>query len=77
MLTVHRATALEALKGGTCRNRLLGCAGRCTHSLLAASGPNTCGMRGHVVEEGVGKSTAGGDLAHLYLPCVDAKCEAQ
>lgn len=62
--TVHRAAALEALKGGACRDSLLGCAGRCTHSLLAASGPQTCGIRGYAVKEGMGKATAG-DLSHL------------
>lgn len=62
--TVHRAAALEALKGDACRDSLLGCAGRCTHSLLAASGPQTCGIRGCAVKEGTGKGTAG-DLTHL------------
>lgn len=77
VLTVHRAATLEALEGGARRNRLLGCAGCGTHSPLAASGPQTCEMRRHVVEEGVGKSTAGRDLAHLHPHCPDAKSEAQ
>lgn len=42
MPAVHGAATLEAFKEGTCRDCLLGCAGRGTHSLSAASGPETC-----------------------------------
>lgn len=77
MPTIHRATVLEALKGGACRDRLLGRAGCCTHSLLAASGPKTCGVRGDAIKEGVGKVTAGRDPAHPSpLPC-EQSSEAQ
>lgn len=62
MSTIHRARrAWEALKGSRRRHRLLGRAGRCTHSLPAASGPKTCGQRGHVVKGEVEPARAGMD----------------